>query len=257
MVAVHSSTSARAGAGRRAELPAHALGAQLDRRQRILDLVRQPPRHVAPRRHALRPDERRHVVEDQDRAAGTAIVAQQRRRRRREVELAPVAQRARSPAPPAAPPPPRRRARWHEQRRERLQILAPAQVLGPRADDRAVDFEEAQRRAVDRFDLPVGPERDDASRDALEHRLDVLPALVELLVLALEIEARVFELALARRQLSGHRIERLDERAELVARLRLDAVIEVAGADLARAGGQQLHRTRDALGQIRGRSRSR
>ena len=131
-----------------------------------------------------------------------------------------------------------------------MQILALAHVLGPRADDRAIDFEEAQGRAVDRFDLPVGPERHDAGGDPLEHGLDVLAALVELLVLALEIEPRVLELALARRQLPGHRVERFDQRAELVARLGLDAVIEVAGADLARAGGEPLHRTGDALGQV-------
>ena len=60
----------------------------------------------------------------------------------------------------------------------------------------------------------------------------------------------MFELALARRELPGHRVERLDERAELVARLRLDPVIEMAGADLAGTRGEPLHRTRDALGQI-------
>ncbi len=131
-----------------------------------------------------------------------------------------------------------------------MQILAPAQVLGPRTDDRAIDFEQAQGRPVDRLDLSLGPERHDASGDALEHGLDVLAALVELLVLALEIDTGVLEFALARRQLPRHRIERFDQRTELVPRLGLDAVIEMAGADLARAGGEQLYRTRDALGQI-------
>ena len=60
----------------------------------------------------------------------------------------------------------------------------------------AVHLEQAQRRAVDRLDLPVGPERHDTGGNPLEDGLDVLAALVELLVLALEIEARVLELAL-------------------------------------------------------------
>ena len=149
------------------------------------------------------------------------------------------------------------RSRLREQRLERLEILAPADVFGPRADDRPVHLEQSKRRAVDRFDLPVGPERDDAGRDTLQHRFDVLAALVELLVLALEVEPRMFELALARRELPGHGVERLDERAELVARLRLDPVIEVAGADLAGTRRQPLDRTRNAFGQIGGRSRSR
>ena len=36
------------------ELAAHALGRELDRRQRILDLVREPARDLAPGRIALR-----------------------------------------------------------------------------------------------------------------------------------------------------------------------------------------------------------
>ena len=51
-------------------------------------------------------------------------------------------------------------------------------------------------------------------------------------------------------QLRRHRVERLDERAELVARLRLDAVIEMSRANLARALGEHLHGPRDALGQV-------
>ena len=246
MVDVHSSTSARAGAGAEAELAAHALGAELNRRQRVLDLVRQTPRDVAPRRHPLRPDERRHVVEDEHRAAGAAVVAQERRRGGGEVQLAALAEerdflhRRRLAAVASLP----------QQDLERLEILALADVLGARADDRPIDLEQAERRAVDRLDLPVGSERHDAGGDPLEHGFDVLAALVELLVLALEIEARALELALAGGELPGHRVERLDERAELVAGLRLDSVIEVAGANLAGAGGEPLHRTRDALGQI-------
>ena len=57
----------RAGPCRRVgEVAPQALGGELDRRQRILDLVRETPRHLAPGGDLLRPDERRHVVEDED-----------------------------------------------------------------------------------------------------------------------------------------------------------------------------------------------
>ena len=115
----------------------------------------------------------------------------------------------------------------------------------------------SSRRAggrVDRADAAVGADRHDAGRDALEHRLDVAAALVELGVLALHLDARPLEPPLAGRQLARHRVERLDQRAELVARLRLDAVIEVAGADLARAGREHADRPRDPLREIEARA---
>ena len=76
---------------RGAEVAAHPLGAQLNRGQRVLDLVREPARHVAPGRHPLRPDQRGHVVEHQDRPLEAAVLAEQRRGGGREVQLAPFA----------------------------------------------------------------------------------------------------------------------------------------------------------------------
>ncbi len=144
----------------------------------------EPPRDVAPRRHALRPDERRHVVEHENGAARAAIVAQELRRGRGEVHLAPVAQqrhflhrRHRTAA-----------TRLCQERLERTKILALPELLGAHADDRPVHFQQAKRRAVDRLDVPGRTKGHDAGGDPLEHRLDVLAALVELLILALEIE---------------------------------------------------------------------
>src|SRR5262249_1109961 len=74
----------------------------------------------------------------------------------------------------------------------------------------------------------VGANRDHAGGNPLEHGLDVSAALVELQILALEIVARLLQLALARRQLAGHRVEGLHERAELVTPLGLDPVIQAA-----------------------------
>jgi hypothetical protein len=48
------------------KLHLQALGGELDRRQRVLDLVRQAPRHFAPGGTALGGDQPRHVVEDDD-----------------------------------------------------------------------------------------------------------------------------------------------------------------------------------------------
>ena len=69
-------------------------------------------------------------------------------------------------------------------------------------------------------------------------------------MLAFELDRRALEPPAARRQLAGHAVEGLDQRAELVAGFGLDAVIEVAGADLVGGSGQHLHRPRDALREI-------
>ena len=47
-----------------------------------------------------------------------------------------------------------------------------------------------------------------------------------------------------------HRVERFDQRSELVVALRLDALIEAAGADFARRRRQHLHRPGDPLGEV-------
>jgi hypothetical protein len=131
-----------------------------------------------------------------------------------------------------------------------VQVVATEQRVGARADHPGIHVEQPQRRSVDRFDAAVGVERHHSRGDALEHRLDVAAAFVELQVLPLEVEPGMLDLLLAGRQPAGHRVERLDERPELVAGFRLDPVIEVACADFARARRQPLHRPRDPLGEI-------
>ena len=105
-------------------------------------------------------------------------------------------------------------------------------------------------RGVDGGHGAVGVDRHDAGRDAFEDGLDVAPPPFGFLRLALEIDGRALQLAPAAGQFLGHAVERLDQRPELVFGLALDAVIQVARADLARRRGQHLHRARDALGQI-------
>ncbi len=92
--------------------------------------------------------------------------------------------------------------------------------------------------------------RHDAAGDAFEHGLDVAAAALDVLVLALELHRGALEPLAAGRQLAGHHVEGLGERAELVVALHLDAVIEAARADLVRGRRQQLHRPGDALGHV-------
>ena len=67
----HQALLAR-GAG---QAPAQPLGGELDRRQRVLDLVGDPLRHLAPRRHPLGLQELGQVVEDHDGARVLAVRA--------------------------------------------------------------------------------------------------------------------------------------------------------------------------------------
>ena len=78
------------GFGRMREMAAQPLGAELDRRERVLDLVRQPTRDLAPGRDPLRTNQRRDVIEDHDHAIGRAVVAAQRRGHHRQVDFAPL-----------------------------------------------------------------------------------------------------------------------------------------------------------------------
>jgi hypothetical protein len=101
---------------------------------------------------------------------------------------------------------------------------------------------------------PSGPIDTTPGRDALEHRLDIPPPLVELGVLALHSSAFVPGGA-GSSPAPRPRVERLDQRSELVARLRLDAVIEVAGSDLLGRRREHADRPRDALGEVEAQPR--
>jgi len=115
---------------------------------------------------------------------------------------------------------------------ERAKRVPPERLSGRAADHCAIELQEAERGGVDGLDPAVDTDRHDAGRDPLEYRLDISAPLVQLQVLAFEIDPRSLQLPLTGGQLSGHRVERLDQRPELVARLGLDPVIQAAGADL-------------------------
>ena len=173
-------------------------------------------RHLAPRGHLLRADERRHVVEDEDNAFRQTDVADQGRRGHREMNLLTVARdrdllsrRFGAAAAQAL-----------EQRRDRLQVGPIESGLRGLADNRSIQTEQPGRRAVDGRDRARRVHRDDARRDALENRLDVAPPPFALLVFAFQLDRGAVDLAAAGGKLARHRVESLDERAELVGSTR-------------------------------------
>src|SRR6185503_11949714 len=118
-----------------------------------------------------------------------------------------------------------------DQRAERLEVGAIEDRPRRLSHRLPVEAEQSRRRAVDRGDGAAAVNRDDTGGDALEDRLDVAAPSFDLDVLSLELDRPAVDLAAAGRQLGRHRVERLDERPELVVALRLDALIETARAN--------------------------
>ena len=228
---------------------AAALGRQLDRRQRVLDLVRQPARHLAPGRAALRGQQRRDVLEHDHQAAVASLVVRQRRAGPQQhavagLALAAPAARATRARPAGEPraqrgdeaPQPgcRRRAAsasaWPDQRgAARSPRIAPAAGLALRSCSCA----SMTSTPLDRR------ERITARRS--RSLLDRLAAQRGLLAGA--------------PQALGHVVERMHQEAHLVARGQRQPRAEVALADRARAGDQVLHRPRQPLRRRRSRRR--
>src|SRR5208282_6706749 len=176
------------------------LGRQLDRGQRVLDLVRDAPGHVAPGGRALRGKQLGDVVEGDDEAFGLAVDALGRD---------PHEQRAGAAAAgdlefgldkmPRAP------ARLAQERLHlgyRLVEQAADELLGARREQLA-------GRSVRKIDPAALIETDDACRDSGEHRLGETAPCVELTV-------RLDELAALLLELSGHAVEGAAQRADLV-----------------------------------------
>ena len=228
-------------------MPAQPLGTQLDRRQRILDFVGEAPRHLAPGRDLLSPDERCDIIEHQHRPFRRAPFAGQRRRRDRQVQLPAFARQ-------------RDFLRQHiglgargDKGGHRLQIRPRKGRLHRMADDRPIQIEQPGRRAVDGGHEPRRVHRHDARRDSLQNRFYITSSSFDFLMLPLQLDGRPFNLSSTRDQLAGHGIESVDERPELVVRLRFDALVEPTGANLTRRRRQHLNGTRDPLGQVQAR----
>ncbi len=122
---------------------------------------------------------------------------------------------------------------------------------GGHAHGRRIEPQEARGGAVDHRHGVRGVDRHDARRDPFENRLDIAAAALDLDVLALELEGRAFDFPPGGRQLAGHGVERFGQGAELVVALRLDPLIQMPRADLARGGRQHEHGPGDPLRQVR------
>ena len=222
-------------------LAAQPLGGELNRRQRILDLVREPPRHFAPCGIALRLQERRDVVEH-DRVAVRAVGIAGQLRARAD-QHAPAAFRAQHDLlAPLAVAVLQARARDADE--------LPEQRLGfGELDDGLayVSFEVyAENRArsmVGRPDPEVGLEGDDARRQARKDHLELAALALDLLLTLPRVLARA-------REPLRHVVERVHEKADLVARRRRHARRKVAARHGARALHQQLDRRNEAAREI-------
>ena len=94
-------------------------------------------------------------------------------------------------------------------------------------------------------------DRDDAGGNAIEDRFDVPPAPLDVLVLSFELDGRPLEPPAAGGQLARHAVERVDQRAELVAAFR--ARRDDRGGRRRSPGAavaSDLDRPRDALGEV-------
>ncbi len=228
------------------ELALEALGRELDRRQRVLDLVREPARDLAPRRVALRLREIGDVVEHDDVAGDrrdrqARAAHQQRAHQVRDRQL-----RLLLPLRVAA----RAKALGDElgERRQRRQLAPPvgergAGQLGERLlqDHRGARVGRAQPVAI--------VEREHAGREIAENALEVCAR-------RLGRAARLLGLLLRLGELRRHRVERFGQHAELVARGHRLPAREIALRDRARALGEQTRAARRSAPTARPRGRA-
>ena len=221
------------------QLDRETLGGKLDRRQRILDLVREPPRDFRPRGVPLRLNELRYVVEDDDVAgnggAGEPRTAHQHRARmtgdgqlRFLLPLA-VAAGAKS---------------LGNELGERSERGEPPSPLGERkAGQVGHRLLEDDRRARVAGAQPIAVvERKHAGRQIAEDAFEIR-------VRGFDRAPRFLGLGARLGKLRGHRVERLGENAELVARRDGLSAREVALGDRARAFGEKAERRGEALRQ--------
>jgi hypothetical protein len=238
------------GAELRRVAAAEPLGRELDRRQGVLDLVRDAARDLAPRLHALHPQEVGHVLEEEHEPARAESLADEPGAGEKHRELVPVARELQLPlhrCPGAVRlvecPDDRRRHRGiagAQLGRELADVairIAGEDLVDPAADGGCGRHaEERLGGAVHGGDPSLGVGRDHAGRDVREHGLEIATARLELGAAGL--------------QLGGHPVEGGDQRADLVLALPLDAMIEVALRDRARALGEALDGDGDPASQV-------
>ena len=226
-----------------------ALGRQLDRRERVLDLVREAARDLAPGDRALGRDHVGDVVEHDDEAA--ARPHRQARAAREQGEVVAVfgagTARDLDLLLPVPAPAPAARGRLRALRREgpgdgagkHFQPLDRVErTAGQRRD---VDLQDAVHGIVRVDDDAVGIHHDHAGRHVGQHGLQVGLGAFQRGAVAFDGGARL-------EQLARHRVERLRERAQFVVGLDDRARRQVALRDGTRALGQHEQRLREVAG---------
>ena len=214
---------------------AQPLGRQLDRRQRVLDLVGDAPRNIRPSRGALRQHQLGDVVDGDDVAvlgfgglfAGHAhriiallAVAADRHLALHQALIA-VARRLKDIGELGRD--------LGERKPEHLAFRAPDQLLG---------------RAIEDGDAAVGIDADDAGAGAGQHRFGESPAAVDQI-------ARAHDVVVLRAQLLRHLVEGLAELGEVAFRAadrHLD--VQIAGRDDVGGADQAADRRDQPVGEI-------
>ncbi|VBC39576.1 Uncharacterised protein [Burkholderia pseudomallei] len=238
------------------KLHLQALGRELDRRERILDLVREPPRDLAPRDRTLRGDHIGDVVEHDDVAGGLRIVGLPGRRRRRHEPRAAHEQRQRlglarhldgelllPVAAVLAAAPARRLAIGERLSHHRAELRDDADLIERRTDQRVERLaEDSLGAAIRGRQAKLAIQHEHARGQVRENALEVRLRMLERDAVLLDREARL-------RQLPRHRVERLREKAELVARLDLALGRVVALRDFLRALREQEERPRELVAE--------
>ena len=234
------------------ELHLHALGRQLDRRERVLDLVRQAPRDFAPGHRALRRDHVRDIVEHDDEAAvGAHRQARAARQQHQVVVVLVAAAAARDldlllPVGALAPLGGRMRALGREGARDAVREVFQAGDAGQRPGHCArFHLQDAIGRVVRVHHQAFGVEHDHAGRHIGQHRFEVGLG-------ALQRGAVALDRAPGLEQLAGHGIERLRQRAQFVLGLDDRPRRQVALGHRLRALGQHQQRLRQVAGDEEG-----
>ena len=231
----------------RGQAAAQALGRELDRRERVLDLVGDALGHLAPGGEALGLEELGQVVEDEDHAEIGVLGSLERGGRGEErhgVAFTPEVHLSLQ--------------RVFAQPVHALDECGELRVNGWPQHGRGRLAERFSRRhaqhslggAIDGGDASRGVEREHARGHCVEHRLRVAAPLLHLFVLGLEVTVSVLEPCLGEGEIARHAVERIHEYAQLVVGAYLDLVVEIARGHRPRALGEHLHGLGDTPSEV-------
>ncbi len=175
MVAAHSLTTRApwpGGSSTPVELARDALGGKRDGRQRVLDLVRDAPRHLMPGRGFLRAQQLAGIFQNHHEAGGQLLF--QRGNRDRQVQIALFRAQLQLPRGGAGT------ARALHQVLDLGRIFAREQIFQPGGAGGLFGRKDLRKRPIDALDRSIGGDRDHAGRNALQDRFGKAAPAVQL-----------------------------------------------------------------------------